>query len=326
MILKKINLSVIPYDIYFFSSSDTLIENNIMPSGNADNPYIIKFKLVDINNKTIDCPDKFNYQFSNSNTTFTDYDCNSNQTIYINNSFTIMGEYSFIIPMMNKTYSFNINHGEPIIEINYINHTEKISISQKASITLSLDVKDKYNNSVPKEEIINDLNISLGYRDINYSFFSLEIEENKNGLLKYSTKNDIQKEDSYIWRIYYNGKKISNDYITTVIALSYFSYFEIKFKDNTINNGSIIDCNDYGINHLYIYPKDQDGKTEQTSEIIDAYYFYNDNKETLLYKKKSVYFQITVDCSVIPKDTNIFVVLKKNDTTGIFLFDAKKDL
>ena len=32
-----------------------------MPSGNA---YIIKFKLVDNNNKTIDCPDKFSYQFS----------------------------------------------------------------------------------------------------------------------------------------------------------------------------------------------------------------------------------------------------------------------
>ena len=55
---------------------------------------------------------------------------------------------------MNKTYSFNINHGEPIIDIKYINHSEEISIRQKASITLSLDVKDKYNNSVPKEEII----------------------------------------------------------------------------------------------------------------------------------------------------------------------------
>ena len=322
---KKINLLVIPYNVNFFSSSDTLIENNILPLGNADNPYIIKFKLVDINNKTIDCPDKFNYQFSNSNTTFTDYDCNSNQTIYINNSFTIMDEYSFKIPMINKTYSFNINHGEPIIDIKYINHTEIISIGQKASITLSLDVKDKYNNSVPKEEIINNLNISLGCGDINYTFFSLEIEENKNGLLKYSTKNDIQIEDSYIWRIYYNGKNISNDYITTVITLSDFSYFEIKFEYDTIKNGSIIDCNDYSTNHLYIYPKDQDGNIEQTSEIIEAYYFYDGNKVTLLYKKKSDYYQITIDCSIIPNDANIFVIFKKNDTTGIFLFDAKKD-
>ena len=165
---KKINLSVIPYDVYFFSSSDTLIENNIMPSGIADNPYIIKFKLVDINNKTIDCPDKFSYQFSNSNTTFTDYYCNSNQTLYINNSFTIMGEYSFIIPMMNKTYPFNINHGEPIIDIKYINHTEEISIGQKASITVSLDVNDKYNNSVPKEEIINNLTIEFECENVKF--------------------------------------------------------------------------------------------------------------------------------------------------------------
>ena len=182
---KKINLSVIPYDVNCFSSSsDILIEYNIMPSGNADNPYIIKFKLVDINNKTIDCPDKFSYQFSNSNTTFTDYDCKSNQTLYINNSFTIMDEYSFIIPMMNKTYSFSINHGEPTIVIKYINCTEKINTGQKESITLSLDVKDKYNNLVAKEEIINNLNIILQSRDINYTLLSLEIEENNNELLQ----------------------------------------------------------------------------------------------------------------------------------------------
>ena len=166
-----------------------------------------------------------------------------------------MDEYSFIIPMMNKTYSFNINQGEPIIDIKYINHNEEICIGQKASITLSLDVKDKYNNSVPKEEIINNLNISFGYRDINYTLFSLEIEENKNGLIKYSTKNDIQIEDSYIWRIYYNGKNILNDYISTVIALSDFSYFEIKLDNNNIKNGSAINCTDLNIHHLYINPK-----------------------------------------------------------------------
>ena len=120
-------------------------------------------------------------------------------------------------------------------------------------------------------------------------------------------------------------EKIYQMIITTVITLSDFSYFEIKFEYDTIKNGSIIDCNDYSTNHLYIYPKDQDGNTEQTSEIIEAYYFYDGNKVTLLYKKKSDYYQITMDCSIIPNDANIFVIFKKNDTTGIFLFDAKKD-
>ena len=95
-----------------------------------------------------------------------------------------MDEYSFIIPMMNKTYSFSINHGEPTIVIKYINCTEKINTGQKESITLSLDVKDKYNNLVAKEEIINNLNIILQSRDINYTLLSLEIEENNNELLQ----------------------------------------------------------------------------------------------------------------------------------------------
>ena len=299
-----------------------------MPSGTADNPYIIKIKLVDINNRTIDCPDKFSYQFSNSNTTFTDYDCNSNQTLYINNSFTIMGEYSFIIPMMNKTYSFNINHGEPIIDIKYINHTEKINIGQKASITLSLDVKDKYNNSVPKEEIINNLNISLGYRDINYTFFSLEIEENKNGLLKYSTKNGIQIVDNYIWSIYYNGKNISNDYyITTVIELSYFSYIEIKIENEIIKNGSKIDCTDSNSKLLKIYPKDQDGKTVQTSEFIneEAYYYNNNENRKLIFENEGNHYAFLVNCEFIENGSIIVLKFKKNETTGIFLFDVKKN-
>ena len=150
---EKINLSIIPYDAKIFSlNDDTLIENNILPSGNADNPYFIKLQLVDINNKPLDCPNIFSYQFSNSNKILTECDCDSNQILYINNSFIIMGEYSFIIPMINKTYSFYINHTEPIIIIKNINYTEQIEAGENANSLLSLVIKDKYNNLIPKEE------------------------------------------------------------------------------------------------------------------------------------------------------------------------------
>ena len=217
---------------------------------------------------------------------------------------------------------FNINHGEPIIDIKYINHTEEIRIGQKASITLSLDVKDKYNNSVPKEEIINDLNISL-YRDINYTLFSLEIEENKNGLLKYSTKNEIQIADSYTWRIFYNGKNISNDYITTVIALSDFSYFEIKLEGNTIKNGSTIECRENEVMYISIYPKDQNGKTLETSEFIEAYFINNQKNGKLKFIKDGYNYEFPVECNFMEKDSNIYLIYKINDTTGTFVFEVK---
>ena len=63
-----------------------------------------------------------------------------------------MGEYSFIIPMINKTYSFYINHTEPIIIIKNINYTEQIEAGENANSLLSLVIKDKYNNLIPKEE------------------------------------------------------------------------------------------------------------------------------------------------------------------------------
>ena len=164
-----------------------------------------------------------------------------------------MDEYSFIIPIMNKTYSFSINHGEPTIVIKYINCTEKINTGEKASITLSLDVRDNYNNLVPKEEIINNLNIILESRDINYTLFSLEIEENNNVLLKYSTKNDIQIADSYLWRIFYNGKIISNDNITKVIPVPYYPNTKITLEANIINNGTTIECDNFYLWTIDIY-------------------------------------------------------------------------
>ena len=165
----------------------------------------------------------------------------------------------------------------------------------------------------------------MGCGDINYTLFSLEIEENKNGLLKYSTKSDIQKEGSYIWRIFYNGKNISNDYITRVIALSDFLYFEIKIEDNSIKNGSTIDCTDDVEKYLDIYPKDQDGKTVETIECIEAY-FPTDlgNEELDIFEKGSIY-KFEVNCIIFRYDTFILIKFKKNDTTGIFLFDIKKN-
>ncbi len=89
--------------------------------------------------------------------------------------------------MMNKTYSFNISHGDPIISENFIiNWTEIVITGQKTNITLSLDLKDKYNNSVPKEEIIKNLDITLVDKsDDSYNLIS-EIKENE--LIKYTTE------------------------------------------------------------------------------------------------------------------------------------------
>ena len=63
--------------------------------------------------------------------------------------------------------------------------------------------------------------------------------------------------DNCLWKIFYNGKNISNDYITTVIVLSDFSYFETKINGNDIiKNGSTLNCkigvSVYGY-CLYIY-------------------------------------------------------------------------
>ena len=286
-IQKKINLKVIPYDVNVFSSNDTLIENNILPSGNTDNPYIIKLELLDINNKAIDCPDKFSYQFSNSNTTFTDYDCNSNKTLYINNSFSKMGEYSFIIPIINKTYSFNINHGEPI---NFIkNFTEKIATGQNASITLTLDAKDKYNNSIPKDEFMRGLEIIFENEESNYSNFIIEIIENE--LIKYTTNNIFTKQSSYHWKISYNGKNIdtSQDYITSVIAFLDPTNINImlEYDKGATRNGTNYEY-EYGNNNVEIYGYDKYSNKVKTSEfkLEEAYINNNENNK------------INVSCSV----------------------------
>ena len=227
-----------------------MIENNFMPSGNVDYPYIIKFILVDINNKTIDCPDKFSYQFSNSNTTFTDYDCNSNH-LYINKSFPIMDEYSFIIPMMNKTYSFEINQGERYIIIKIFNCTENIGTGQNATITLPLDVKDKYNNSVPDEEINNKFKIILTDNSHNISLFKIK----ENGLIKYTSI--IKVANTYYWDLFYNEKKIntSKHYTTKVIAYPYFPRTTCSISLKEVLNGSKLDFYDY-YSEIDIFPHD----------------------------------------------------------------------
>ena len=330
-IQKKINLLVIPYDVNFFSSNDILIENNTMPSGNADNPYIIKFKLIDINSKTIDCPDKFNYLFSNSNTTFTDYICNSNQTLYINKSFTKMDKYSFIIPMMNKTYSFNISHGDPIISENFIiNWTEIVIVGQKPNITLSLDLKDKYNNSVPKEEIIKNLDITLVDKsDNSYNLIS-EIKENE--LIKYTTEGPITNQIISYWKIFYNEKKIEKDYETKISYIpdihDYIIYCLIggnEISSEPQNNSEII-CSQ--CNKMVFYLSDgQDNYPYASQYIIKDAYFYNNNnymKEANFQQEEEECYYIDFNCQEFTND--VFLTFKVSDykETAVYVMTLKK--
>ena len=302
---EKINLSIIPYDAKIFSlNDDTLIENNILPSGNADNPYFIKLQLVDINNKPLDCPNIFSYQFSNSDKTLTECDCDSNQILYINNSFIIMGEYSFIIPMINKTYSFYINHTEPIIIIKNINYTEQIDAGEKANLSLSLDIKDKYNNSIPKEEIDHNLEIileseSLNINSIIFNSFINNIEEN-NVLINISTKDPIVIMGNYS-RIMYNGKDISN-YITEVTAsLPDIRNTVFMVTNNHYSNGSEITC--FNLFKLEITPKDRFGNEISLNEFKPKQcYFPKDENDNVDINCTS--FNYRYDCNIDCADVN----------------------
>ena len=239
-----------------------------------------------------------------------------------------MGEYSFIIPIMNKTYSFSINHGEPTIVIKYINCTEKINTGEKASITLSLDVRDNYNNLVPKEEIINNLNIILESKDINYTLFSLEIEENNDVLLKYSTKSDIQIADSYLWIIFYNGKIISNDNITKVIAVPYYPNTKFALEYTLIDNGTTIECSDFDLLDIEIYLFDQSNNILNANEykMEEAYIYKNDNnREKFNCKNVNKNYFCQLDCSLFNGDSFLIVKFKSNDNSGNFIFNLKKE-
>ena len=292
-----------------------------MPSGNVDNPYIIKFKLVDINNKTIDCPDKFSYQFSNSNTTFTDYDC-QNQNLYINNSFTIIDEYSFIIPMMNKTYSFYINHGEPILSTNCIkilNYTEKIILGQNTSITISLDFKDKYNNSIPIEEIIKNLVIMMTSGMVP-NFLSLKTSEN--GLLKYSTNLGLISPGYYMYAFSYNNSQmiIIPSYVTTVIRLPFFPNTKFTCASQNYENNSLINCTE--CSSLQIIGKDQNDKQLNTIEYKVEGYLYNNNNysNNLDIIGNEEDYRCRLNCTNLNNDTFLLFKIIGGNGSSIFSF------
>ena len=326
---EKINLSLIPYDAKIFSLNDVLIENYTLPSGDADNPYIIKLQLLDINNNTIDCPNKFSYQFSNSNMALTDYDCDSNQTLYINSSFTIIGEYSFIIPMFNKTYSFSINHGEPIITVKNINYPEKIETGEKANLTLSLDIKDKYNNSIPKEEINNNLLIILESQSQSINSFIYNTEKSYE-LINITTKDPIINPGNYYWRILYNGKKIDNlkDYITKVNASPYLpnTLLILDFK-NQVYNGSTIDLTNGYISIIEIYLRDQFGNKVGTEEFkVTKSYIYIDEYSTA--SVDCVDYEFKYNCNIyrdyFEHEAILYLYFKTNNNNTIYVFNLKK--
>ena len=290
-----------------------------MPSGNVDYPYIIKFILVDINNKTIDCPDKFSYQFSNSNTTFTDYDCNSNH-LYINKSFPIMDEYSFIIPMMNKTYSFEINQGERYIIIKIFNCTENIGTGQNATITLPLDVKDKYNNSVPDEEINNKFKIILTDNSHNIPLFKIK----ENGLIKYTSI--IKVANTYYWDLFYNEKKIntSKHYTTKVIAYPYFPRTTCSISLKEVLNRSKLDFYDY-YSEIDIFPHDNYSNFVYSSEfkLMEVYIFNNNNSMLNLKCADRNYFYICYyNYTLLTSNSFLFFKAEGNNDTATFLYEV----
>ena len=120
-------------------------------------------------------------------------------------------------------------------------------------------------------------------------------------------------------------EKIYQMIITTVITLSDFSYFEIKLEDNSITNGSTIDCTDEVNKYLDICPKDQDGKIEKTSQCTEHYIYLINLKKELIMTKENFIFKFEIDCLSLENNNFIIIKFKKNDTTGIFTFDIKKN-
>ena len=321
---KKISLLIVPNDVKFFSLNDSFIDNNKLPLGNADNPYIIKLQLFDINNNTINCPNIFNYQFSNSNSVLSDFDCDLNQIIYINKSFIISDEYLFIIPIINKTYSFNITHGEPVFDINY---TEQIETGEKANLTLSLDIKDKYNNSIPIEDIINNINITFTNKtENNYNIISYIDELNK--LMKFSNKDIITKSGSYFWTIYYNGKKINDSIELITKAIPIIDLYNIKLIVNNniiITNNSNIGGNDSSLDIAFI-PRDSYGNEMSTSNLNNitvggAIYLNNSNETTSYIQCNSYGCQALVP---MRKNYRINIRFKLNDIVVDYYFTYSK--
>ena len=207
---KKVSFEInpdIPAKEIIFDYSNNKIEN--LPEGNVDDYYIIKLQLLDKYDNIIDCNNNmnYNYQFS-KNYIYTENYCDMNNIFVMNNSFSNNGNYTLFLISLNKSYSFIINCGEPIINI--LNFSKKIGFREKLYLSLSLtDIKDKKNNSIPLKQFLDNMEIKCV--DSNGAIYTFTYNiNNYSNILEYTSYDYINKtNDEFQWYFFYNNKNLT---------------------------------------------------------------------------------------------------------------------
>jgi len=207
---KKVSFKInpnIPAKEILFDYNNNKIEN--LPEGNVDDYYIIKLQLLDKYDNIIDCNNNmnYNYQFS-KNYIYTENYCDMNNIFVMNNSFSNNGNYTLFLISLNKSYSFIINCGEPIINI--LNFSKKIGFREKLYLSLSLtDIKDKKNNSIPLKQFLDNMEIKCV--DSNGAIYTFTYNiNNYSNILEYTSYDYINKtNDEFQWYFFYNNKNLT---------------------------------------------------------------------------------------------------------------------
>ena len=195
----KINPNIPTKEIIFDNNNNNKMANYLLPEGYVDKYYIIHLQLLDIYDNKIDCNNNMNlnYQFSNSNYTDTEIYCDMNNTFVTNNSPPNIGYYSLFLISPNKSYSFIIKYGEPVISI--INYSEQIETGEKLYLSISLtDFRDKKNNIIPLEVFLDNMEIKCNDPNGAIYNFTYNINNNSN-ILEYTSQDIINKQLDLKW-------------------------------------------------------------------------------------------------------------------------------
>ena len=120
-----------------------------------------------------------------------------NNTFVTNNSPPNIGYYSLFLISPNKSYSFIIKYGEPVISI--INYSEQIETGEKLYLSISFtDFRDKKNNTIPLEVFLGNMEIKCNDPNGAIYNFTYNINNNSN-ILEYTSQDIINKQLDLKW-------------------------------------------------------------------------------------------------------------------------------
>ena len=243
-VLFKINPNI-PAKEIIFDNNNNKIDNYSLPEGYVDEYYIIQLQLLDIYNNEIDCNNNnnLNYRFSNSNYIDTEIYCDMNNTFVMNNSFSNGGYYTLFLISLNKSYSFILKYGNPVISI--INFSEQIETGEKLYLSISLtDIKDKKNNTIPIEVFLDNMEIKCNDPNGAIYNFTYNINNNSN-ILEYTSQDIIKKPLDLKWYFFYDNKSLTylnEKYITKVIAKTFPANTRLFVNSKSFINESSYLC------------------------------------------------------------------------------------